>query len=89
MTREELKQELISRQMADPTKAGLGLAVMSLQMGMLKNDFLRQVISYEYPVNPWEKDNYRLRSEYRELVTQVLKTLNVKPGAANPLVEPL
>jgi hypothetical protein len=89
VTREELKQELISRQMADPTKAGLGLAVMSLQMGMLKNDFLRQVISYEYPVNPWEKDNYRLRSEYRELVTQVLKTLNVKLGAANPLVEPL
>ena len=42
MTREELKQELISRQMVDPTKAGFALAVISLQMGMLKNDFLRQ-----------------------------------------------
>ena len=30
-------------------------------MGMEKNDFLRQVIGYEYPTNEWEKDNYFIR----------------------------
>ena len=89
VTREELKQDLVTHQMVEnPSDAGYALAVISLQVGMLKNDFLRQVLSYEYPVHPWEKDNYRLRSEYRELVTQVLKTLNAEPGAAaNQLVE--
>jgi hypothetical protein len=28
---------------------------------MAKNDFLRQVIGYEYPNYPWEKDNYSIR----------------------------
>jgi hypothetical protein len=41
---------------------------------MLKNDFLRQVLSYEYPNYRWEKDNYQVRPEYRELVADVLKT---------------
>ena len=77
VTREELKQDLVTRGMVEnPSDAGYALAVISLQMGKLKNDFLRQLLGYEYPVHPWEKDNYRLRTEYRELVTQVVKTLN-------------
>ena len=40
------------------------------------NDFLRQVIAYEYPNHPWEKDNFSLRPEYRELVEEVIS----KPG---------
>jgi hypothetical protein len=74
VTREELKQELVTRQMVeDPAKAGYALSVISLQVGMLKNDFLRQVLSYEFPNYRWEKDNYRLRPEYRELVAGVLE----------------
>jgi hypothetical protein len=44
---------------------------------MEKNDFLRQVISYEYPNpnNPWQKDNYGVRDDYRELVKEVLQEL--------------
>lgn len=74
VTREQLKQELVNRHMLDdPTKAGYALSVISLQVGMQKNDFLRQVISYDYPTHHWEKDNYRLRPEYRQLVVEVLK----------------
>jgi hypothetical protein len=74
VTREELKQELVTRQMVeDPTKAGFALSGISVQVGTLKNDFLRQVLSYEYPRHWWEKDNYRLRPEYRKLVAQVLE----------------
>ena len=39
---------------------------------MQKNDFLRQVIGYEYPNYPWEKDNYFIRSEYQHLVREIL-----------------
>jgi hypothetical protein len=73
-TREELKQELVTRQTVDdPTKAGFALSVISLQVGRLKNDFLRQVLSYEYPTHQWEKDSYRLRPEYRKVVAQILE----------------
>jgi hypothetical protein len=79
VTREALKQELVSRQMVDdPAKAGFALSVISLQFGMLKNDFLRQVISYEHPRHWWEKDNYRLRPEYRSLVVQILEAPDVQ-----------
>lgn len=77
ITREELKRELVKRKaIIDVSKAGYGLTVISAQIGMQKNDFLRQVIGYEYPNNPWEKDNYFIRSQYRHLVREVLVTLN-------------
>ena len=44
-------------------------------MGMKKNDFLRQVIGYEYPTYEWEKDNYFIHPEYRQVVTDVLKEI--------------
>jgi hypothetical protein len=42
---------------------------------MKKNDFLRQVVSYEYPRHSWEKDNFVLQAEYRSLVKDVLDGL--------------
>ena len=40
---------------------------------MEKNDFLRQVIGYDHPNYRWEKDNYFVRDQYRDLVAEVLK----------------
>lgn len=59
----------------DESKIGYYLSGVSSQMGMTKNDFLRQVVSYEYPHRPWEKDNYSIREEYRDLVIEVLAEL--------------
>ena len=75
LSRDELKEEFL-RQNPDvePNKAGFSLSVISGQMGMKKNDFLRQVIGYEYPTYEWEKDNYFIRPEYRQLVTDVVAT---------------
>ena len=76
VTRDQLKQELVQY---DPnieaSKAGYYLTTMSAQLGMKKNDFLRQVISYEYPTYAWEKDNFSLREEHRGLVEAVLGEL--------------
>jgi hypothetical protein len=40
---------------------------------MKKNDFLRQVIKYEYPTYEWEKDNYQIREGYAELVEEIFQ----------------
>jgi hypothetical protein len=57
------------------TKQGLNpnlVVHISTQMGLERNDFLRQVISYSYPDFPWEKNNYQLTdSKYTELVEQI------------------
>jgi ribosomal protein S24E len=77
ITREELKREFVRRNVApDPSKAGYVLTVISGQIGMQKNDFLRQVIGYEYPNYTWEKDNYFVRPEYQRLVREILISLN-------------
>ncbi len=77
VTREELKQEFVARNIAsDVAKAGYSLTGFSFQMGLQKNDFLRQVIDYQYPNYSWEKDNYLVRPEYRSLVEKVLASLN-------------
>lgn len=76
VTRDTLKQELVRSGVAeDLSKAGLSLTGLSSQMGMQKNDFLRQVVGYGYPNNPWEKDNYFIHPEYRNLVREVLAEL--------------
>ena len=76
VSRDMLKAEVVRRgEVPDPAKAGYLVSSISSQVGMAKNDFLRQVISYEYPTYPWEKDNYRVRDEYRELVKDVLAEL--------------
>lgn len=77
ITREQLKQEFIARKaLNDPSKVGYALSLISSQIGMLKNDFLRQVIGYEYPNYPWEKDHYFIRPECEHIVREVLVELN-------------
>jgi hypothetical protein len=66
----------------EPSKAGFSLSVISGQLGMKKNDFLRQVIGYEYPNYEWEKDHYFVRQEYRELIGGVLEEIESRDGAA-------
>ena len=84
LTRVQLKEEVLKN---DPTleesKVGYQLTTMSSQLGMAKNDFLRQVVAYEYPNYAWEKDNFTLRDEFRELVQDVLNDLKEKNGANN------
>lgn len=79
--RETLKEELVCRGEAkDAGGAGQYLSLISSQMGMEKNDFLRQVISYKYPTYSWEKDNYSIREGYEDLVREILADLNVEFG---------
>lgn len=76
LTREQLKEEFVnSDEQTDISKAGYFLSLISSQVGMLKNDFLRQVIKYEYPNYNWEKDKYQIRDEYKSLVKEVIESL--------------
>jgi len=75
-TREELKKEFVRLKAADDkSQAGYFLSLISNQLGQQKKDYLRQIISYEYPNYSWEKDNFRLKDEYREIVENILKEL--------------
>jgi len=31
-----------------------------------------QIIAYDYPNYPWEKDNYRIREGYEDLVKELI-----------------
>lgn len=75
VTRDMIKKELVSRGEAeDEGKAGIIVTAISREIGFKKRDYLRQIIRYDKP-NPWEKENYRLVDEYRELVKSVLDEL--------------
>lgn len=83
ITRERLKQEFVTQNVLnDPSKVGYVISLISVQIGMQKNDFLRQVIGYEYPNYSWEKDNYSIRPEYQPLVREVLASLDGKGNSA-------
>lgn len=74
ISREQLKTELLEYDKSlDASKIGYHLTTISAQLGMKKNDFLRQVVVYEYPTYDWEKDNFSLREGYRDLVKGVLE----------------
>jgi hypothetical protein len=76
VTRLELKKAFVAFDPHyDESKVGFYLTLVSSQLGMTKNDFLRQVVAYEYPHRPWKKDNFSIRDEYRTLVTDVLSAL--------------
>jgi Endonuclease NucS C-terminal domain len=77
MSRQELLQELVDRGAYDSIQsAGYAFTAISRLIGLASNDFLRQVIGYEYPNNPWEKDNYYIRPEQKELVAKVLDAVS-------------
>jgi len=76
LTRGQLKKAFVDFDPNyDESKVGYYLTLVSSQLGMTKNDFLRQVVAYEYPRHHWEKDNFAIRSEYRELIREVLDEL--------------
>jgi len=76
LSREQLKKELMAYDPTlDASKVGYHLTTISSQLGMKKNAFLRQVIGYEYPRYEWEKDNFTLREETRNIVEKVLEEL--------------
>jgi hypothetical protein len=79
LTRDQLKKAFVDFDPKyDESKVGYYLTTVSSQLGMMKNDFLRQVIAYEYPRHHWEKDNFSIREQYRDLVREVLDELNRK-----------
>ena len=76
LTRNELKKAFVDfNGNYDESKVGYYVSGVSTQLGMKKNDFLRQVVAYEYPTYPWEKDHFSIREEYRSLVEEVLGEL--------------
>ena len=76
VSREDLKKKYLEFDpTADESKIGYYLTPISSQLGMKKNDFLRQVIRYEYPRFEWEKDNFRIEEEYHKMVEEILKEI--------------
>jgi hypothetical protein len=76
LTRDQLKKAFVEFDPSyDESKVGYYLTLVSSQLGMKKNDFLRQVVAYEYPRHRWEKDNFSIREQYRDLVKEVLEEL--------------
>lgn len=74
VTRDQLRKEFVrSNAATDERQAGMFLSLISSQLGLKRNDYLRQVISYNYPNHEWEKDNFKIRDEYLELVKKVLE----------------
>lgn len=75
LTREELKKELVkSGASNNDSQAGKHLTIISRQIGIRDYDYLRQIIDYDKP-NPWEKDNYKIRIKYKDLVKEILEEL--------------
>lgn len=76
VTRDELRKEFVRVHAADNEgDAGYFISLISNQLGHKWKDYLRQVISYEYPNHYWEKDNFVIPDEYKELVGKVLNKL--------------
>lgn len=79
VTRDELKKAFVAFDPKyDDGKVGNYLSLVSTQLGLRSNDFLRQVVAYEHPRYPWEKDNFSIREQYRDLVKQILEEIKVK-----------
>ena len=74
MTREELKKELVkSGEAENESQAGYFFSLISSQITHEWKDYLRQIITYDYPNYAWEKDNFSLNPEYKELVREVIE----------------
>lgn len=76
LTRDKIKEVFVKEGKANNVgDAGTFLSSISGQIGMTKNDFLRQIITYDYPNYRWEKDNYKIREDYKEFVREILEEL--------------
>ncbi len=79
ISRDQLRKEFVRLKAApDESQAGYFLSLISNQLGHKWKDYLRQVVSFEYPNHPWEKDNFKIRQEYIPLVRSVLDKLKKK-----------
>lgn len=79
ITREQLCREFVRLKAAEnESQAGYFVALISNQLGQKRKDYLRQIISYEFPNHPWEKDNFKIRKEYVQLVQSVLERVKSK-----------
>lgn len=73
VTRDYLKKEFVRVNAApDESQAGYFLSLISNQLGQKSKDYLRQIIYYDYPNHPWEKDNFKIKEDYVDLVKGVL-----------------
>ena len=75
VTRDMIKKELTqdaNETVVEEGKAGLILTTISREIGMANRDYLRQIICYDKP-NPWEKENYRIVEDYRDLVKKLIR----------------
>jgi len=78
LKKEFVKVEAISGGTESENQAGYFIALISGQLGQAKKDYLRQIIHYEYPRVPWEKDNFSIKPEYKELVKEILEENDCK-----------
>lgn len=79
VTREQLRKEFVRLKAApDESQAGYFLSLISNQLGQKSKDYLRQIVTYEYPNHPWEKDNFKMRSDYIEFVRDILEKVKFK-----------
>jgi len=77
VTRDQLKIEFVNEGLAESeSQAGYSLASISSQLGHEKNDFLRQIIKYDYPKYEWEKDDYSVNPKYADLVKVVINKID-------------
>ncbi|MEB3224634.1 MAG: endonuclease NucS domain-containing protein [Synechococcus sp.] len=75
-TRSEILKELVRQGEAeDERQAGYFMSLVSSQLGHEWKDYLRQIIEYSYPKYEWEKDNFKIRDGYIELVQEILSEL--------------
>ena len=73
VTREQLKKEFVKAgEVDDESKSGYVMSLISGQLGHEWKGYLRQVIEYSYPNYHWEKDNFKIRDGYQDLVREVL-----------------
>jgi hypothetical protein len=81
VTREQLKKELVKRNVAtDEGEAGSFVSLISSQLSFKWNDYLRQIIYYEFPNYKWEKDNFSLNENYKGMITEIIDYKNTKNG---------
>ena len=85
INRDQLKKEFVKVDgnaggAESENQAGYFIALISNQLGQTKKDFLRQVIHYEYPRFHWEKDNFSIIPEYKNLVREVIEEIDELAG---------
>jgi len=79
VTRDQLRKEFVRRHAADDeSQAGYFLSLISSQLGHKWKDYLRQVVHYEYPRHPWEKDNFEIARQYADLVRRALERAKLR-----------